>query len=75
MAKEKGYCRYCGWRWAVEGGSGCQECLEKEQIKKHLEKRRAERPKTLSIEEINKMALERGISYGKMVALLETGKA
>lgn len=71
--RQAGYCPQCGWHWPEEGKRMCTECLELERFRVREKKRKANREKaqTASIEEVIRMARERGVSYGQMVAILE----
>ena len=71
--RKAGCCPWCGWRWPEEGKRLCAECLELNRFRVREKKRKANREKaqTASIEEVIRMARERGVTYGQMVAILE----
>lgn len=76
MARRKSdpeYCIDCGWRWPAPGGSRCPECNRKRMLMARRKREKQDISK-MTIEEVDKMAKERGISYGQMVVLLEQGK-
>ena len=71
-------CTCCGKNPAMPGVQLCEVCRYKY---KQYEKEKAykpEKPKKVipkyTLEEVSKMATERGISYGQMVVLLEKGE-
>lgn len=79
--KSMGLCVKCGSIVADEQ-IYCIGCREKRSIRRKRERELAKRAKNpqsikkpmLSLEEVNRMAMERGISYGQMVTLLEMEK-
>ena len=78
---EEGKCVSCGRR-LTEGYAyrRCEECRKamklREKDRKEKEKAKTELTKKrgYTLEEVSRMAVERGISYGQMVILLEQGK-
>lgn len=67
-----GYCIECGWRWPEPGKCRCPECCEKRKLAvRHKKEELKEDKRIYSLEKVNKMAIERGLSYGQMVALME----
>lgn len=76
--KRMGLCVKCGSIVADER-TLCIGCREKKSKQRKRARELAKNPQIiqkpiLSLEEVNRMAMERGISYGQMVALLETEK-
>lgn len=76
--KSMGLCVKCGSIVADER-TLCIGCREKKRMRMKRLREGAKNPQIikkpmLSLEEVNKMAMERGISYGQMVTLLETEK-
>lgn len=83
--KSMGLCVKCG-SIVADGQIYCIGCREKRSIQrkreremKKRERELAKNPKInkkpmLSLEEVNRMAKERGVSYGQMVTLLEMEK-
>lgn len=79
--KAEGVCVCCGKRAAAEGFTKCTFCIKRRQELKAARqdkklifngKDRKHKP-THSISEVNRMAAERGISYGMMVLELQKG--
>lgn len=73
--KRMGLCVKCGSIVADER-TLCIGCREKKSKQRKRARELAKNPQIikkpmLSLEEVNKMAMERGISYGQMVTLLE----
>lgn len=71
-------CTCCGKNPATPGVQLCEVCRYKyKQYKKEMAYK-PEKPKKVipkyTLEEVSKMATERGISYGQMVTLLERGE-
>ena len=62
----EGICIDCGRVPVASGHVRCEKCLEAR--RKHKHKRKKD---FLSIADVNRMAAERGISYGMMVLELE----
>lgn len=76
--KSMGLCVKCGSIVADER-TLCIGCREKKRMRMKRLREGAKNPQInkkpmLSLEEVNRMAMERGISYGQMVTLLETEK-
>lgn len=76
--KSMGLCVKCGSIVADER-TLCIGCREKKSKQRKRARELARNPQIiqkpiLSLEEVNRMAMERGISYGQMVVLLETEK-
>lgn len=76
--KSLGLCCKCG---SIVGDDRtlCIGCREKKSRQRKRARELAKNPQSiqkpiLSLEKVNRMAMERGISYGQMVALLETEK-
>lgn len=76
--KALGICTCCGKNPAMPGVQLCEVCRYKY---KQYPKESAYKPEKTkkvipkyTLEKVRKMALERGISYGQMVALLERGE-
>ena len=83
----EGRCAKCGM-YLPEGFKyrECDQCRENKNLSRkrktaeknariEVEKRNAGRKQTYTLDEVSRMANERGISYGQMVVLLEQGKA
>lgn len=76
--KSMGLCVKCGSIVADER-TLCIGCREKKSKQRKRARELAKNPQIikkpmLSLEEVNRMAMERGISYGQMVTLLEMEK-
>lgn len=76
--KSMGLCVKCG-SIVADKQTLCIGCREKRSIRRKRERELAKKPQSikkpmLSLEEVNRMAMERGISYGQMVTLLEMEK-
>ena len=73
--KQKGLCPNCG-KLPLEGSVYCENCktkmreLHRQAKKKHKFYSSVKKPK-ISISDVQKMAEQRGISYGQMVVLME----
>ena len=68
-------CTCCGKNPAMPGVQLCEVCRYKYKQYQKEKAYKQEKPKKVipknTLEEVSKMAFERGISYGQMVALLE----
>lgn len=71
-------CTCCGKNPAMPGVQLCEVCRYKYKQYQKEKAYKPEKPKKVipkyTLEEVSKMAFERGISYGQMVALLERGE-
>ena len=81
---EHGICVYCATRPADEGSKSCSICRDKvamcrakwfgsiaeedERNRKAEERKKEQKPKTMTLEEISTAAAKEGISYGEYVA-------
>ena len=73
--KAKGICTCCGKARAADGRTICRQCSDnhKKNIYCSLDKavKRQGKKEGYSIEDIDRMSRERGVSYGVMVAILD----
>lgn len=85
--RAEGICTVCGHAPAAQNRAQCEQCIERQRQYRRKNRMReaarqteelsvssssrAETKKHLSIADINRMAAERGISYGQMVLKLE----
>ena len=86
MLAKKGVCIKCGLARAEEGRYLCSWCKKEEEKKpkksryvksvwnEKKEQKTPKQRKKYTLDEVCKMARERGISYGQMVILLEREK-
>lgn len=83
--RANGRCIHCGIRMADEGYVSCQECRDKKAIEYSWtrsianevaeQKKQKKKPeKKYGIDELSKMAHDKHISYGDLVAILEGRK-
>lgn len=73
--KAKGICVCCGKAMARDGKTTCLKCYENHRKYDYPSldwvKKAPEKKEGYSIEDIDRMSRERGVSYGVMVAILD----